>query len=122
MTNGASDGVSLSVQEARKKLESGGARAIDVRMPFDYAGGRIAGSLSLPNMSIRPRKGEVPADKELIFISDDGELSRRVCEVAKTLGFADVYNMEGGISAWIEADYPIETNSEGLTSALPTAE
>ena len=103
----------INTQEAREKIESGNARAIDVRMAFDYAGGRIPGSLNLPNLSIRFRKSEVPEDKALLFISEDGELSAQVCRLAVSLGFYDVYNLEGGISAWTEAGFPIETISEG---------
>jgi len=121
MTNGASNQV-VSIEQARKRIQSGEAIVIDVRMPFDYAGCRIPGSLSLPNFSIRARKSEVPAGKGLVFVSDDGDLSEKVCEAAKALGFEDVASLEGGIEAWIDADYPTETNSEGLTSALPTAE
>jgi rhodanese-related sulfurtransferase len=111
---------SISPQQAREKIQSGEARAIDVRMAFDYAGSRVPGSVNLPNMSIRARRMEVPEDKELIFISEDGELSARVCELALSLGFSRVSNLEGGFTAWTDAGLPVETISEGLTSRAPS--
>ena len=121
MTNQAkSEIASVSAQQAREKFQAGVARGIDVRMPFDYAGGRIAGSLSLPNTSIQVRGREVPQDKELIFYSDDGVLSRKICALALSLGYKHVHNLEGGMEAWIDAGLPVETISEGLTSPSPS--
>lgn len=108
----------ISVDEAQEKLASGSARVIDIRMPFDYAGGRIPGSLNLPNNAIRFRKGEVPEDKELLFLSEDGGRSVDACRLALSLGFHDVFNIDGGFTAWAEAGNPIETISEGIASPV----
>lgn len=109
----------ITAEEARQKLQSGNAVPIDVRMAFDYAGARIRGAVNLPNMALRARRHEVPGDKELIFVSEDGELSARVCELALSLGFENVFNLQGGMSAWTDAGFPVETISEGLTSRAP---
>jgi len=115
--NTTSEVLSITPLDAQAKIEAGSARGIDVRMPFDYAGGRIKGSLNLPNTSIQVRGREVPGDKELIFYSDDGVLSQRISTLALTLGYQNVYNLEGGLDAWMEAGLPVETISEGLTSS-----
>ncbi len=39
----------VSVAEVKAALESGKVQVVDVRPSFDFAGGRIPGSLSLPN-------------------------------------------------------------------------
>jgi rhodanese-related sulfurtransferase len=109
----------ISVQEAQEKLASGNALVIDIRMPFDYAGGRIPGSLNLPNNAIRFRKSEVPADKELLFLSEDGGRSKEVCRLAHSLGFENVFNIDGGFMGWAEAGNQIETISEGIASPIP---
>lgn len=108
----------IDVEEARKELEAGTARVIDVRMPFDYAGGRIPGSINLPNNAIRARRAEVSADQELFFLSEDGKRSVETCRVACSLGFQKVANIEGGFAAWQEAGYPTETISEGVSSPI----
>lgn len=118
MTESTADVRKISVQEAQVKLASGSAHVIDVRMPFDYAGGRIPGSLNLPNNAIRFRKGEVPEDKELLFLSEDGERSVEACRLALSLGFNEVFNIEGGFIAWAEAGYEIATISEGIASPV----
>ena len=97
----------ISVQEAKAKID-GGAQAIDVRPPADWAGGHVPGALNLPALAIKSRKGEVPADKDLLFFSEDGSRSVEPTEVAVTLGFGSSYNVEGGVRAWIAAGYDVE--------------
>jgi rhodanese-related sulfurtransferase len=110
---------SVSVQEAYEKSQSPDVRVIDIRMPFDYAGERIPGSLNLPNNAIRVRKAEVPEGKALLFLSEDGERSKETCRIASELGFADVANIAGGFDAYLAAGLPTETISEGVSSRPP---
>lgn len=110
---------SLSIQEARTAIE-GGAQVIDVRLPFEYAGGRIPFSLNLPNRSIQTRKQLVSAEKPVLFLSEDGEQAEGVAAFAEKLGFPDVGFIAGGYTAWSEAGFPTETISEGM-GGLPPA-
>ena len=117
MTQSTGAGVKrISIQEAKDRLAAGGARVIDIRMAFDYMGGRIPGSLNLPNNAIRARKGEVPEDVELLFLSETGERSLAIAEMAIALGFERVANIEGGYDAWLAAGNEVETISEGISS------
>jgi hydroxyacylglutathione hydrolase len=106
----------VSIEEAKQRAEAGTAQIIDIRMAFDYAGGRIPGSMNLPNNAIRFRKNEVPQDKELLFLSEDGTRSVEIARLAMGWGFKEVANIEGGFAAWEAAGYPLETISEGLNS------
>ncbi len=108
----------VSVAEAKQILSAGGTVVVDIRMPFDFAGGRIPGSINLPNTSIKVRSSELPEGKALLFASDDGSASLDVCKLAGSLGFPEVANIEGGLAAWEAAGYEMETISEGLTSQL----
>ncbi len=56
-TTNATEVQQIDVQAAFEKSQSPDVRVIDIRMPFDYAGDRIPGSLNLPNNAIRVRKG-----------------------------------------------------------------
>lgn len=107
----------IGVKEAQAKIEEGNTVVIDTRMPFDYAGGRIPSAVNLPGNSLRFRKDSVPAEKTLLVFSIDGNASEKVCDLAISLGYENVYNVEGGMEAWQEAGFDIETNSEGVFSA-----
>jgi rhodanese-related sulfurtransferase len=118
-TTNATEVRQIDVQAAFQRSQSPDVRVVDIRMPFDYAGDRIPGSLNLPNNAIRVRKAEVPDDKEVIFVSEDGERSLETCRIASSLGFPKVLNLEGGFDAWLAAGLPTETNSEGVQSTPP---
>ena len=117
--NTAAQWKQINVQEAQQKIQEGSVVAIDVRMPFDYAGGRIPGSVNLPGESLRFRKQVVPEGKELLIFSEDGMKGTGVCTLAISLGYTGVYYVEGGIDAWREAGYDMETISEGVASPQP---
>ena len=92
-----------------------GVQVIDVRLPFDYFGGRVPGSLNVPALSITGRLGQIPADRPLIFVCDDGVKSAEAVAAAKTTGFTNVTVLAGGYDAWLDADLPTETISDGVS-------
>lgn len=98
----------IDVAEAKSKLE-GGAAFVDTRPPADWAGGHVPGAQNLPLISVRGRSREIPQDVEVVFVCQNGERSPQAAEVASSLGFKDVFVLEGGIDAWIKAGNPLET-------------
>jgi rhodanese-related sulfurtransferase len=98
----------ITPQEAKEKIDSGGAQVIDVRTPGEYAGGHVPGAINIPHMSIIARKAELAPDKELVFICAVGSRSALACEFAAASGFRDLFNVEGGTDAWIKSGYGVE--------------
>lgn len=96
---------------------------IDVRMPFIYLGGRIPNSVNMPGKAFIARKAQVPAGLQIIFVDDDGT-DFHAAEDALGAGYAKVAVLEGGYDAWLAADLPTETASEGvmpgITAVTPT--
>ena len=101
----------LQPSEAQEKLEAGDAVVIDVRMAYDWAGGRVRGSINLPNNAIQFRTGEVPQEKTLIFMGADTAKGEAAAKKAKALGFENVYVLEGGWDLWVDSGLPTETIS-----------
>ena len=98
----------LTANEAKAKIDEGDVQVIDVRTPGEYAGGHVPGAINIPHMSVVSRKGELAADKELVFICAVGARSALACEFAASLGFKDLYNVEGGTEAWVKSGYAVE--------------
>ena len=96
-----------------------GVMVIDVRLPIDYFGGRIKGSLNLPGTSIQGRVGKLPAEARFVFVCDDGRQGSKIASLAQSLGFNDVSVLRGGYDAWLEAGLPTETITEGVFPAMP---
>jgi rhodanese-related sulfurtransferase len=104
----------VDVAKAKERVESPDWLVIDLRAPFDYAGGRVPGSVSLPARAIEGSWRKIPAGRKLLFVDDDGSDVDVVCALARALGFADVAALAGGFEAWLDAGYPTETLSDGL--------
>jgi rhodanese-related sulfurtransferase len=98
----------LTAAEAKAKIDEGNVQVIDVRTPGEYAGGHVPGALNIPHMSVVSRKGELATDKELVFICQVGARSALACEFAASLGFKDLYNVDGGTDAWVKQGYAVE--------------
>ena len=97
----------IDVGEAKEKM-SGDVQVIDVRTPGEYLGGHVPGAINIPHMSVVSHKDDLESDKPLVFICQMGQRSALACEFAASLGFTDLYNVEGGTEAWIKAGYELE--------------
>ena len=104
----------LDVETARIRIEAGDLVVIDTRAPFDHAGGKIPGSVSLPGKAIEAHWRKVRPGRAVLFVDDDGSKAGTICERALSLGLTDVALLDGGFEAWFDAGYPVETISEGM--------
>jgi rhodanese-related sulfurtransferase len=109
----------ITVVELNELMARGGVQLVDVRPPFDYFGGRVPGSLNLPASSVTGRAGQIPLERTLVLICDDGLKSLEAGRDAIKAGFTEVLFLEGGFNAWLEADLPTETISDGVTPTAP---
>ena len=101
----------VSVEEVNEMLAGGGVQVVDVREPHEYAAGHVPGAALIPINPITAfmqRKDELEADKTIVFVCAMGQRSALACEVAASLGFHDLYNLEGGTDAWIKAGKPVQ--------------
>jgi rhodanese-related sulfurtransferase len=95
--------------EAKAMLERNPAvQVVDTAPAPDWAGAHIPGAVNLPLLAIRSRAGELTAENPVIFVSEDGVRSAGAAGVATTIGFGEVYNLEGGTRAWIAAGFEVE--------------
>ncbi len=99
----------ISPLDAKALLESKpDTQVVDTAPAADWAGGHVPGAVNLPLLAIRSRAGELSTDKPVIFTSEDGTQSAGAAGVATTIGFGEVYNIEGGTRAWIAAGFEVE--------------
>lgn len=105
----------LSAREAYGRLaqsereESGPAPAlIDVREVWEYRAGHAAGAVNIPLSVFRERVGEVPRDRDVLFICHTGQRSMMAAKFARQQGVAHVFNVDGGTEEWESARLPME--------------
>jgi len=73
---------------------------LDVREPYEAAVACIEGSVLIPLGELPQRLGELPRDLKLVVHCKSGGRSAKACALLAAHGFADVWNVAGGINAW----------------------
>ncbi len=72
--------------------------------------GRPPGAVLIPLGEVEARApAELAADKPVYVICNSGNRSRTASDTLIRLGFTEVYNVDGGIQAWLKAGLPVET-------------
>ena len=100
----------VNVDEARRKLEGGKAKLIDVREESEWEAGHARGAQHLGKGVIeRDIEERVPDKKaELILYCGGGFRSALSADSLQKMGYTNVRSMAGGWRAWQEAGAPIE--------------
>jgi parallel beta-helix repeat protein len=82
---------------------------LDVRNQSEYDGGHIYGAVWIPVWELEARIGELAGHEnhEIIVYCLAGSRSATASDILDSHNFTMVYNMEGGITAWQSAGYPV---------------
>jgi thiosulfate sulfurtransferase len=104
----------ITVVEVQAKLADGSVQIVDIRPPFDFAGGHIPHSLNFPGTALRARVGQLRLDREILIVDADGSRTSEACALAVSLGFAEVASLDGGFEAWLAAGGAVHTISDSM--------
>ncbi len=92
----------ITVRDLKAKLDNGGGVSVlDVREPHEYEVANIGARL-IPLGELPERLVELGKDETLAVHCKTGGRSARAVQLLKEVGFQDVYNVKGGITAWSE--------------------
>ena len=95
------DVLELSPQHLAQWIASGQPHTLlDVRNESELEHASIPGALHIPMHEVQHRVREIPRGKPIVVMCHLGERSWRIARFLVTDGFADVYNLEGGIDAY----------------------
>ena len=101
-----------TVQHAHQHWQAGSKSPIpfvflDVRTADEYADGHVDGSTLIPVQELEGRLSEVPKDKRVYVYCRSGKRSAAAAKILVKAGFTNIENIEGGITAWKDAGYPV---------------
>lgn len=102
-SSGQSSGyTTVSVEEAKQMIDAGGITVVDVRRSDEYASGHLPGAINVPNEDISKTQPEALPDKDakLLVYCRTGVRSAQASTKLVDMGYTQVYNMDGGITAW----------------------
>ena len=86
------------------------ALILDVREQGEYDAGHILNSKLIPLGKLAERVGELEKYRErpIVVVCRSGQRSASACAYLGKQGFAQAYNLDGGVMAWQKANLPLE--------------
>src|SRR6476660_5267151 len=93
----------ISVEELKAKKDRGDKFVLlDVREPYDYDIARITDSRLIPLGELPSRMSELDTADEIVIHCKSGVRSAKALRQLQKAGFAKLFNVEGGITAWAD--------------------
>lgn len=100
----------INHQQATMLMNREDAVVIDVRGDGEYKKGHILGSKLMPLSKFKNNdlaSIEKYKDTPIIVVCNSGMTSNQACQMLQKLGFNDLYNLQGGITEWRNANLPL---------------
>jgi parallel beta-helix repeat protein len=94
---------------------------LDVRDQSEYDSGHIRNSKLIPVSELATRLNELSKTDEILVYCMAGGRSVTASQILADNGFSHVYNMLGGIAAWIAAGYPTYVKYSSIQEAINNA-
>lgn len=98
----------VSVEQAKQAVEKANEQFIDVRTVEEYKNGHAAKAVNMPLGGLEKELAKLDKNKPVYVICQTGRRSQKGAEIMEKAGFKEIYNVEGGTSAWTKAGLPVE--------------
>ena len=99
----------LSPEDAHAEIQANKElRILDVRTEPEYAMYHLAGAQLVPVQELAMRVDELDADASWAVYCEHGMRSAAACDFLSQHGFKDIFNISGGMAAWVGNDLPFE--------------
>lgn len=102
-------GGAVSTAEAVRLVNREKGVLIDVREPAEFAAGHVVGARNIPLAALEGHKS-LPSNKTLplVLVCASGARAGKAAGMLRKLGYDKVQPLAGGLSAWREANLPVE--------------
>jgi rhodanese-related sulfurtransferase len=101
------DDVDVSPDWVRERHEAGEIQLIDVREPYEWEAGRLAGARHIELGRVASEADTIDREKPVVFYCHVGARSGMAANAFRSAGY-NAYSMDGGIAAWHERGLPLE--------------
>ena len=103
----------IEARETPQAVEDKDALLVDVRSDEEWRIAHIPGALHIPMSQVEERLPELAPDRSrpIITFCATGNRSLRILPTVDALGYEDSVSMAGGIVAWRELGFPVESDS-----------
>ena len=98
----------IDVRELQSRMAAGTTAVIDVRSANEWAAGHIPGAQHIPLGYLADRCRTLPTTQPIVVQCQSGARSAIAASLLERLGFSDVTNLAGGLTAWTAAGLPVD--------------
>lgn len=100
----------VDVTQFKKLVDSKKGLILDVRTPEEWAEGTIANAqkINYYDKDFADKVEHLDKNTPVLIYCKRGGRSSSAAEILKEKGFVKIFNLTGGINAWIDKDYKIE--------------
>jgi rhodanese-related sulfurtransferase len=102
-----SDDVDVQPEEVRRLHDAGEIQLVDVREPYEWEAGRLAGARHIELEHLASNAESIDRDKPVVFYCRLGARSGMAANAFRRAGY-EAYSMDGGITAWDERGLPLD--------------
>jgi PGF-CTERM protein len=99
--------VNVTIDEAKRRIETEELMLLDLRTKEEYDSAHIAGALLTPFSELSNVSEELNKSKKIMLYCGNGSNSTIASKILIETGFDKVYNVLGGISAWNDSGYAL---------------
>jgi rhodanese-related sulfurtransferase len=110
----------LPPQRAAALIEAGDAEVIDVRRPYEWEAGRIAGARHIEVNELTGAAESISRDRAVIFYCRSGSRSALAAAAFRQAGW-DAHNLAGGLRAWVEQGLALDPPDGEVAETRPGA-
>ncbi len=100
----------LGVDAFEKKISEKSVQLVDVRTPAEVANGKIKGAavINFNDADFKDKIGKLDKKKPIAVYCAAGGRSGKTAALLTQLGFEQVFDLEGGMTAWAAKGKPSE--------------
>ncbi len=102
-----SDDVDISPEQLRELHESGDVQLVDVREPYEWEAGRIAGARHIEIERLASQAETIDRGKPVLFYCRLGARSGMAANAFRRAGY-EAYSLTGGLTGWHERGLPLD--------------
>lgn len=94
-------GTVISPANLRDLLHSDpSVKLVDVREPDEFATAHIETSINTPLTALSDAIPNFSQEDKIVFVCQTGKRSAQAMSFLQSIGFRDIYHLEGGLDAW----------------------
>ncbi len=103
--------LTVDVETAHHRHRAEKPLVVDVRQPEEYARAHIPGSVNIPLLELPDSQALLPEDFDtpVLTVCNRGNISLPGVLYLNSLGFRDAHSITGGLNAWIDEGFEVET-------------